>query len=248
MMAIDTDLAWRQTEAAIERVRAAGVELGLPFVAAQSDLADPEPMHGRDGRPYAETHFAWIDPDDRYWQNRRLALHAPFLHAVRLISEPCYFAEGRLGSWRETGLLDPIDCSAVTQATGIAAAIIAPVHLPRAIVGAVVWAAREPLPVADIFAAHAARLHMLALQLVASHAEASARLAAGQPAVALTRREVQCLRWAAAGKTDGEIGIILDLSVSTVRFHLHNAGAKLGTNGRAQTVQAAAGLGFVSPP
>ena len=61
----------------------------------------------------------------------------------------------------------------------------------------------------------------------------------------LTRREVQCLRWAAAGKTDGEIGIILSLSVSTVRFHLRNAAAKLGATGRAQSIQIAAGLGFV---
>ena len=53
------------------------------------------------------------------------------------------------------------------------------------------------------------------------------------------------LRWAAAGKTDGEIGIILSLSVSTVRFHLRNAAAKLGATGRAQSIQIAAGLGFV---
>ncbi|WP_374283678.1 helix-turn-helix transcriptional regulator, partial [Novosphingobium sp.] len=61
----------------------------------------------------------------------------------------------------------------------------------------------------------------------------------------LTRREVQCLRWAAAGKTDSEIGIILDVSVSTVRFHLRNAAAKLGATGRAQSIQLAAGLGYV---
>lgn len=186
-------------------------------------------------------------PSDRYWLDRRLALHAPFLQAARLIAEPCYFDGTRLGSWRATGLLDSIDCRGVSEATGIAAAFIAPVHLPRAIVGAVIWASRKTLPMADVFAQHAPRLHALALQCIAAHAEASRRLAGSNATAALTRREVQCLRWAAGGKTDAEIAIILGLSVSTIRFHLRNAGAKMGTTGRAQAVQVAAGLGFVSP-
>jgi len=246
-MAIERDRAWAETTALIEAVRDIGVELGLPFVAAQGDLADPEPMRDADGRPYAETHFQWLDPSDHYWTNRRLALHAPFLQAARVMAEPCFYADGALRTWRTTALLDAIDCHEVTATTGIATAIVVPVHLPRAIVGAVVWAARERVAVEDIFAEQAVRLHGLALRLVASHAEASSRLRAPATPTSLTRREVQCLRWAAAGKTDGEIGIILSLSTSTVRFHLRNAGSKLGSTGRAQAIQIAAGLGFVSP-
>jgi DNA-binding CsgD family transcriptional regulator len=33
--------------------------------------------------------------------------------------------------------------------------------------------------------------------------------------------------------------------VSTVRFHLRNAAERLGAKGRAQSIQVAAGLGFV---
>jgi DNA-binding CsgD family transcriptional regulator len=117
--------------------------------------------------------------------------------------------------------------------------------MPRGLVGAVFWCSREPVGVADIFAGHADRLHSLALRLVATHNEARGRPRNATVPQTLTRREVQCLRWAAAGKTDGEIGIILSLSVSTVRFHLRNAAAKLGATGRAQSIQLAAGLGFV---
>jgi DNA-binding CsgD family transcriptional regulator len=119
------------------------------------------------------------------------------------------------------------------------------VHLPRGVVGAVVWCARDAVGVADAFAAHAEHMQAVALRLVATHNEARGRPRNATIPQKLTRREVQCLRWAAAGKTDSEIGIILDLSHSTVRFHLRNAAAKLGATGRAQSIQLAAGLGFV---
>jgi DNA-binding CsgD family transcriptional regulator len=80
---------------------------------------------------------------------------------------------------------------------------------------------------------------------LAAHIEAHGRPRNARVPQTLTRREVQCLRWAAAGKTDSEIGTILDVSVSTVRFHLRNSAEKLGATGRAQSIQIAAGLGFV---
>lgn len=236
---------WAETAALVDAVREAGLAYGLPFIAAQSDLGDPEPMCDSAGRPYAETSFQWLDPDNHYWRNRRLALDSPFLNAARMIAEPFFYANATLSTWRPTALLDGIDCSRVTETSGITAAIVAPAHLPRGMVGAVVWAARDPIDVTAVFDRHAGHLHALALRLVASHAEASGRPRHGASPTALTRREVQCLRWAAAGKTDGEIGTILSLSVSTVRFHLRNAGAKLGATGRAQAIQTAAGLGFV---
>jgi DNA-binding CsgD family transcriptional regulator len=71
----------------------------------------------------------------------------------------------------------------------------------------------------------------------------------GEPSIRcyrLTRREIQCLKLAAAGKTDEEIGTILDLSIPTIRFHLKKAGDKLGECGRLRIVHHAAALGFVS--
>ncbi|MEX6724660.1 helix-turn-helix transcriptional regulator [Parapedomonas caeni] len=236
---------WEQTARFVEAVKAAGEANGLPYIAAQSDLGDPEPMCDADGRPYAETSFRWFGPFDQYWRNRRLALDSPFLNAARMIAEPFYFADGRLHSWRATRLLDDFDCTQVTRLSGITAAIITPVHLPRGIIGTMVWASPTTMDIAHVFTNQAEHLHALALRLIASHAEAAGRPRNAAAPAALTRREVQCLRWAAAGKTDGEIGIILSLSISTVRFHLRNASAKLGATGRAQAIQAAAGLGFV---
>lgn len=52
----------------------------------------------------------------------------------------------------------------------------------------------------------------------------------------LSPREVECLRWAAAGKTDAEIGRILTISPRTTRFHIENAKKKLGVATRIQAV------------
>jgi LuxR family transcriptional regulator, quorum-sensing system regulator BjaR1 len=52
----------------------------------------------------------------------------------------------------------------------------------------------------------------------------------------LSRRELECLRWAAAGKTDHEIGTILAISPRTSRFHIENAKRKFGVATRVQAV------------
>ncbi|TPI13117.1 LuxR family transcriptional regulator [Mesorhizobium sp. B4-1-3] len=46
--------------------------------------------------------------------------------------------------------------------------------------------------------------------------------------VALSRREVECLKWAARGKSAWDIGHILGISQRTAAFHLDNAKKKLG--------------------
>ena len=52
----------------------------------------------------------------------------------------------------------------------------------------------------------------------------------------LTAREVQCLRYAAGGKTDSEIGADLGISSRTVRFHLDGAMRKMNSNSRVQAI------------
>lgn len=60
----------------------------------------------------------------------------------------------------------------------------------------------------------------------------------------LTPRELECLHWAAAGKTNWEIGVILGVSKRTIVFHLHNSAKKLETSNRYHTVARAVSLGL----
>jgi DNA-binding CsgD family transcriptional regulator len=57
-----------------------------------------------------------------------------------------------------------------------------------------------------------------------------------KPAERLSKREVECLRWSAAGKSSDEIAIILNLSAHTVASYLKSAMRKLDSVNRMQAV------------
>ena len=52
----------------------------------------------------------------------------------------------------------------------------------------------------------------------------------------MTHREVECLQWAALGKTDWEIGELLGVTKATAHFHIEQAKRKLGVKSRVQAV------------
>lgn len=235
-----------QAETLAHDIVAAGARIGLPFVAAAADISSAQPPVGVDGRPLAETVFRWIDPSLRYWEDHSFALKAAFIHAARACAEPYYFTGGRFGSWRPNRALELITGEGPIDTYGVGAAIVCPVYLPGGVIGAVVWATPEAeTDVSGVFAAHAAELHILALRFVATYGDAVA--GSGEPPARLTRREIQCLKWAAAGKTDAEISAIVAISLPTVRFHVTNAARKLGVTGRSQAVQRAATMGYIGP-
>lgn len=246
MTAADLDRAAHvaAAEALAHEIVAAGVRIGLPYVAAAADISSAVPPVGADGRPLAETLFRWVDPSLRYWEDHGFALRAAFIHASRACSEPFYFAGGRFGSWRANRALDAITAEGPVETYGVGAAIVCPAYLPGGVIGAVVWATPDPaFDVEAMFARHAGELHVLALRFVATYESSVA--GAGEPPARLTRREIQCLKWAAAGKTDAEISAIVDISVPTVRFHVTNAARKLRVSGRSQAIQRAATLGYI---
>jgi DNA-binding CsgD family transcriptional regulator len=222
-----------------------GAAIGLPNLAVAADISSPRPPQGVDGRPMAETIFRWVDPDLRYWEDRGFALRAAFIHAARQCSEPFFFRDGVFGSWRRNAALQALTQEGPIETFGVGAAIVTPTYLPGGVIGAVVWATPDAaFDVHRVFEARAGDLQARALRFVAAYVEATG---GAQPRVAvrLTRREIQCLKWAAAGKTDVEVGQIVGISLPTVRFHITNASRKLGVNGRSQAVHHAGALGYI---
>ena len=61
----------------------------------------------------------------------------------------------------------------------------------------------------------------------------------------LTGRELECLRWTAAGKTVSEIAIILGISRHTVRGYMKEIHRKLNCLTMAQAVLRATELGIL---
>jgi DNA-binding CsgD family transcriptional regulator len=221
-----------------------GRRIGLPLIATCADISSARPVTLSSGVPVSAL-FEFAREAPNYWRQGDLALQNAIVTIVRWTAEPFYYDNGSIGGWRELRIEPELELLQPHR-TSICASIAAPIHLPGNVVGAVVWGTDQPgLDVRAVFDRHAADLYILALRFI-SACNSSSR---GQPSirsVRLTRREIQCVKLAAAGKTDEEIGTILDLAVPTVRFHLKKAGDKLGESGRLRTVQHAAALGFVS--
>ena len=63
----------------------------------------------------------------------------------------------------------------------------------------------------------------------------------------LTPRQLEIASWVAAGKSDWEIGQILNISQKTVNFHVENAKRKIGVRSRNQFVAALVSAGQLTP-
>ena len=81
-----------------------------------------------------------------------------------------------------------------------------------------------------------AKLHQMALGEVSIEIESLP---------VLSPRELECLKWTAAGKAHTEIAIILNLSEHTVRSYLKDARTKLDSVTLAQAVSKASSLGLL---
>ena len=107
-----------------------------------------------------------------------------------------------------------------------------PIHGPGGYFGLVTMAGKErPMP-----PALRGELHQLAF-LTHERCRALTGLAPlSDPQETLTHRELECIRWVVAGKTDAEIASLLGVSHTTVRTHIDQARRKLGARSRAQAV------------
>ncbi len=91
---------------------------------------------------------------------------------------------------------------------------------------------------------NAAELHILSLHFDAHFAE----LSLPQPiACVLTPRELEVMKWAKDGKTNGEISDILHISGKTVENHFTNIYNKLGVYSRTHAVVKCLTEGLIAP-
>lgn len=109
-----------------------------------------------------------------------------------------------------------------------------PIHGPFGYQALVTMAAKHMCPLS---AAERA-----AVRLIAFTIHDCCRTAAGEQADderlrhPLTEREVECLQWAASGKTDAEIGKVIGIAAVTAHYHVEQAKKKLGVRSRAEAI------------
>jgi LuxR family transcriptional regulator, quorum-sensing system regulator BjaR1 len=90
----------------------------------------------------------------------------------------------------------------------------------------------------------------IAVNLIATYAVGQLLLMNTRPApakpVRLAPREREALQWAAEGKTDAEIGLLMGITAAGVDYHLRSARAKLDTVNKAHTVAQALRAGLIT--
>ena len=87
--------------------------------------------------------------------------------------------------------------------------------------------------------------YMLSMQ-TGSMQVASVKVAEKEGVITLTSRELEILHWITEGKTNPEIGIILNISPRTVQKHVENLFRKLNVSSRTGAAMRAIELGYGS--
>lgn len=233
---------------AAESLRRIVAELGDFRIAPCHNIAMKEPMVDDQGAVLASDVFGWTSEEsDRWWKSPRIALDSPLPSACRYTSEPFWCNADGIHAPQRNAFLEKIDLTNFEARALTRAAIVVPVHLPFGQVGAVSFSMKDTArgDLSEEFAAFGDELGIYARTFVASYVPVMCRAQRLPAASRLSKREVECLRWAAIGKTDFEISTIIARSRATVRFHIHNASIKLDAVNRSQTVFKAAQLGYI---
>ncbi len=252
-LGLDRVLVERVTIRAVADIRPAAVAL---YEAAQArgfrvavapDIASKDQLVDGDGALINCDVFKWVEDGERWWEDNRLALKSFLPRACRYESEPFWCNEQGFYTFWRNKYLDGIVFGDFERLALARAVIVVPVHLSFGQIGAVSFPAidRTCTDLTEPFALHADALGLLARRFISGYV-AVMRTQQWIPSnCSLSKREVECLRWAAIGKTDKEISLILSLSHATVRYHVQRAGDKLNAVNRSQAVFKAGQLGFL---
>lgn len=231
---------------AAEAMARIAAERGLRF-ASCDDISAKVAMADAEGTLLNPDMFGWTEEGERWWQDHRLALRSPLAVACRYESEPFWMNRDGFYTMWPNSYLEEIDLSDFDKYLVSKAAIVIPVHLPFGQISANSFASldRTKTDLSAEFAEHGALLAQLTHRFIAGYVQAYRTKRRIPSDCVLSKREVECLRWAAIGKTDKEISMILDRSHATIRYHIHRAGEKLDSVNRAQTIFKAGQLGYL---
>jgi DNA-binding CsgD family transcriptional regulator len=217
-------------------------------VAASQNIARNVTLRDKHGRLLATKVFGWTGEKSEWWNTEGLALNSPIPMACRYESEPFWINAEGIHTRHPNLFLDAIDLSRFEKRALTHAAIVVPVHLPFGQIGAVSY---NPLlesetDLTDKYKRFSDELAIYARTFIRSYVNVSDRTPLLPAKSKLSKREVECLKWAALGKTDYEISLIIDRSRATVRFHIHNSTQKLDAVNKSQAVYKASQLGYLS--
>ncbi len=233
--------------AAAECLKAAGRCIGMPHPAVIDDYSSNRLLTIEDGRTLTSV-LGWETDFVEQYLSQKLYLVSPIAAVCRMSTKPFSWdalaIEAAIQEARSRTIEWPL-----TPARGVYGGITVPIHLPRGRTGSVSWYSRDPdvnIPRALEDFGDLLRLvgHRFMDLVYAHRAETESE---EQARLHLSERELECLTWAALGRTDADIGAVIHRSPATARFHIDNAVRKLGARNRTQAVAIAAQRGLIHP-
>lgn len=220
-------------------------QLGVYRIIVSANIASRQPMRDMSGGILAETVFGFVTPADRWWE-RPLALISPLAMACRHEGLPFWGDGQAIRTLHPNPAVAAIRLDRFQERAFFRSAIVVPVHLPFAQIGI---GAFEPVRAKDrletLFQRDARTLMVLTRRFISGYVLAGRRRLEPPPDCALSVDEVKCLRWAAEGHTDHEIGLMVGHPYSAVRRSLQRAARKLDAVTRGQTIFKAGQLGYL---
>lgn len=253
-LAFDAKEVRVQSTADIPRAAAAVARYAREFgnfrAAVCANIASTRPMTDAGGNVLASDVFGWNPKTQCWWGDQVIALRSPLTQLCRYESEPVWVNAGGARKHGPSAFLDALDFSMLNGIDVVKAAIVVPVHLPFSQIGLATFSCVDDARVDlnDEFERYSPLLQLMTHIFIGSFVQLRAANGHIPRNCELTKREAECLRWAAIGKTDEEIAEIISRTHGTVRYHLHNSGAKLNAVTRTQAVFKATQLGYLGTP
>lgn len=238
---VDAIAAARNFEESRQGLNDIATAIDMPAIAWAQDVSFPGV------NPYMDSFFraqGWSDEVLKLWWHRDIMLKAPLYIRCRFTAQPFVSRplSSRLSSEvRKIGVL--------MDEMGLRSMLTVPVRLPRAQVAMVTWCGALSVEEAQNILTQVRSELLLAAyyfcQFFAS--EMGSAEVEEEEFSRLTPREWECLRLTAQGHREAEAAALMDVSPTTVRFHLDNVVHKLGASTRTHAVALAAQLGMLGP-
>jgi LuxR family transcriptional regulator len=219
--------------------------LGWNLAAFHTDIQQATLPRAGDGE-FIGTAMGWQAKTVNEWVKLGLARACPIgLHCAEATEPFLWDCELDSAAWQGRSLLAEQRAVLNLYNNEICGGLTVPVrHAGKT--GYVSWCSRERGRLRSRYQETLGSVHLISHTFMRQiDCLIDARARHGDMKGPLTRRELECLTWAARGKTTSEIADLLHLSAETVEFHLSNAMVKLGARNRPHAVAIACVRGVI---
>jgi DNA-binding CsgD family transcriptional regulator len=237
-------------EQAAELLAETASAMGWDRAAFHPDTQDNELVRGKGG-DYVARRMGWSAEYLSGWTDRKVNRYCPVSERCQRTGEPFVWdADAGADSWRDQPLMTEHKLALEYYRECADGALTVPVHRPGARVGYVSWFCRDHKILRTLTADHHETAYLVSHWLI-QHLDQlgdsgnTVETSLSERLQSLTDRELECLFWAARGKTEEEVGMIIQRSQATARFHLRNAMRKLDASNRTHAVAKACSLGLI---